>query len=445
MSNVSSGPMAQHSSFAQSGIPTPRRPLGYAQQSPPPPLRHRQMEEPYTAHQGQPSAGLQNGFHDYSSVPMSPVAKRRRFNRDSIYIPSRGEQNPQSPYSLRRPSLPPPEAIHPRPSIAMGPPTRAPPQSRPQINQDPSLTLPPLKTGGEGQTSGRSDNLESVISSLPTINKIRLLSRVAPSLPSPNQSHETRGAVLAVDGQDADTVRSLADSITDFLSKSGPFNSRIFTGPDPITDSYSGEKQDPTVEYLQAISKWHSISKEMTNFITRSRTVAHPAASTSPMEIDDDSSQSAISPKTVVVAPVQTPKDLASTDKATGDSPETDHQSQGPGSIPVAVIPKYQLSTVDGAALSIPIKDAYGALEHWQWAAAIWRGCVGPDVTVVVRDCDKEEIEKHGGGMPVETKLSDAKAIIVRRAKGLPGEKGSRLDEKALRRVIFEVEEYLRK
>ena len=113
--------------------------------------------------------------------------------------------------------------------------------------------------------------------------------------------------------------------------------------------------------------------------------------------------------------------------------------------IPVALVPRYQLTTADAHACATPINDAYAPLDHWQWMASLWRGCVGPDITVYVRECEKEELEKHGGsggGMPVENRLHDAKTLVVR--KGLDSST-AQIEEKALRRIGFEVEECLRK
>ena len=59
-------------------------------------------------------------------------------------------------------------------------------------------------------------------------------------------------------------------------------------------------------------------------------------------------------------------------------------QSSSPSTIPIALIPTYQLSTADRAALRLGIADAYSPVNHWQWLASLWRGCAGPDVSVVI-------------------------------------------------------------
>ena len=59
--------------------------------------------------------------------------------------------------------------------------------------------------------------------------------------------------------------------------------------------------------------------------------------------------------------------------------------SHGDGPMPIALVPCYQLTTVDASAISMPIVDSYSPLAHWQWLATLWRGCIGPDVSVVIK------------------------------------------------------------
>jgi len=80
--------------------------------------------------------------------------------------------------------------------------------------------------------------------------------------------------------------------------------------------------------------------------------------------------------------------------------------------------------------------------------ATLWRGVVGPDVTVYIKDRNGD-VDGHedaagtrlGGGTGVEVRLADARAIVVRK---MGGGKGSGLGEGALRRVGFEVGEWVR-
>lgn len=483
--------------FSRNGM-APRRPLGYGQPSPPAP---QTRQDPYVIPQSHSYASIQDRHRDYGPAPVSPAAKRRRFNGDNVYIPPRAEQGPHTPYpySARRPSLPPPDTVRPRMSIPMGPPSTARPApssaNRPLTGHDPSLTLPPLQTqGASGQSSRQepaeagdssSSRIEKVVGQMHVLNKIKLLSRVAPPLPSPSlpsSGHDdvVRGAVVAVDGPNSDDVNHLSTYLADFLRKEGSFSVRSFTGPALLLQSPERESatlHDATVEYLKAISEWHSISHELVRFISPSFTPSscstadensEPTNQNAEDEKEKEKDTGSVSPKTVPVQQQQQP-----------------HQSSPkPYERPVAIIPHYQLSTVESAARAIPIVDAYAPIEHWQWAAALWRGCVGPDVTVVLRDCDEAEVVQRGGGMPVEVRLgvgaggagpntsrqsgggsghrngtgptatggggsgassSEARAVVVRKLKDDRLDGGGTPGEKALRRVAFEIVEFLRR
>ncbi|KAI7062743.1 hypothetical protein KC327_g13263 [Hortaea werneckii] len=55
---------------------------------------------------------------------------------------------------------------------------------------------------------------------------------------------------------------------------------------------------------------------------------------------------------------------------------------------PIILLPNFSLHTSTAFALRIPIdaNSQYSAPDHWQWAATQWRGVVGPDLTIYVRD-----------------------------------------------------------
>lgn len=88
--------------------------------------------------------------------------------------------------------------------------------------------------------------------------------------------------------------------------------------------------------------------------------------------------------------------------------------------------------------------------------ATLWRGVVGADVTVYIKDrtggggVDGYEDgggARLGGGTGVEVRLADARAIVVRKGGaggGCGGKGGPGLGEGALRRVGFEVGEWVR-
>lgn len=61
------------------------------------------------------------------------------------------------------------------------------------------------------------------------------------------------------------------------------------------------------------------------------------------------------------------------------------------GRIPIALVAHYQLTTVDVSATSMAITDNYSPLSHWKWLASLWRGCAGPDVSVVIAERDLDD------------------------------------------------------
>lgn len=72
--------------------------------------------------------------------------------------------------------------------------------------------------------------------------------------------------------------------------------------------------------------------------------------------------------------------------------------------------------------------------------ASLWRACVGPDITVYVRECAREEVERGGG---VEIRLADARTVVLRKGVGCAGAGAGGFEEKVLRRMGFEIEDYL--
>lgn len=126
--------------------------------------------------------------------------------------------------------------------------------------------------------------------------------------------------------------------------------------------------------------------------------------------------------------------------------------------LPVAIIPGFQVSWSDWFASRVGIQDAYSPMDHWQWGATLWRNVVGADVTVAVQvpsglgdevpvakgkgegvgvgSGRKVSADGRGGG--VEVRLEDSRAVVVR------GAEGGGVPEGGLRRVGFEIGEWVR-
>ncbi|KAE8349725.1 putative HMG box protein [Aspergillus coremiiformis] len=376
----------------------------------------------------------------------SPDSKRRRIstqlpNKPSIHRDRSPETSsyPMSPYTTRS------DAASSRGSFQMLQPPRPFRNVKEYPQPDPSLKLPPLQTTAPVTSSAASvtpyvqegSSLEATVMTIPFLNKIKVLAKISPPLlPSFREgASRRRGAVVSVDGQDPVAVKSVVDYLNSALEKEGRYHTHTFEGPEiRPRESYaeSGQMGDATVDYLNTISSWHRISDEIVGFIKPSY------GSLEPKSVDEDSSTPGASPKASVSKGAET--HISSPAQSSENGSVSFSASSGPASlsVPVALVPRYQLTTADAFACSVPIGDSYAPLDHWQWMASLWRACVGPDITVYVRECEKEELERYGGN-PVEVRLHDARTIVVRRAASSPRE----LEEKTLKRVGFEIEDYL--
>lgn len=258
-------------------------------------------------------------------------------------------------------------------------------------------------------------SVEAMVMTIPYINKIKVLGKISPPLQpasagSPVQ--QVRGAVIAIEGADRALLYEVGAFINEYLSRDSSCAVKTWTISSPSqaaspqssdTEMASQERtsdagsssstSEPTsgdsfVEYLSIISSWHKKSLEMTKYITT------PPA-----------------------------------DSPTSSSPRT--------TIPIALLPHgFSLTASDAFALRIPINDSYAPVDHWQWMATLWRGIVGPDLTVYVKRVEREELERHGGGVEIRP---DCAAIVVR----VLGATGA-LEEKTARRLGFEVLEFVR-
>ncbi|OQV02763.1 hypothetical protein CLAIMM_07905 isoform 1 [Cladophialophora immunda] len=520
----------------------------------------------------------------------SQDAKRRRFNGNGLYLPAR-EVYPEASYSyahsptssgvyarqeiLQHPQqipiqhvqvakpqmVSPPRAAYPRPPQLQ--PIRPPPHH--QKNRS-NVALPPIETMvtqtpvKAPSTQSQSSGVEAMIMSIPVLNKIKVLSQISGPLPAPGLASprpQIRGAIIAVEGMDAASVDNMTNSLAEQLEKEGKFAVRIFGGPDPYSMMRgakaipsAGKKRGMTPDaYLDVMSQWHKINKDMVEYIT-SR--PGPGSQSSPIMIDHqdedhpmteaedhpqppmpserilqagvashsssavqesriDQLDSAISPKTIskaadmsINSPFVNSVGHKGRSQTSAQPPATTTSCTNPSeAIPIAIVPHFQLTTVDANSISMPINDGFSPPAHWQWFATLWRGSIGPDITIIIRGADEEPAEgvdvvkqtpiqgnhpgvvggahgnsgvgrdrvssvtssqSHSGGTGVEIRLQDSRAVIVKTglaglnmaagedAKGagktLTGAQQAKEMEnwdKAKRRVGFEVEEFLRR
>ncbi|RLM00807.1 hypothetical protein CFD26_108291 [Aspergillus turcosus] len=374
----------------------------------------------------------------------SPDSKRRRFNSQVSLKPNvHRDRSPESAYPMS-PYTPRTDAPNVRTVYQMVHPSRTARYSRDHPPHDPSLKLPPLQTTVSLPGSMTpltpfphdGSSLEAMVMTIPFLNKIKVLAKISPPLiPSfRDNSIPWRGAVIAVDGQDAAQVKAVVDYLNTVFQKEGKYKPRVFEGPEVRSrESYSaaGQMGDATVDYLNTISVWHRISDDIVSFVK-------PAQELSEIKPEDDDSASEISPKTIIPKTADLKISSPAQSSENGSESASSVSGFGLSPVPIALVPRYQLTNADAFACSVPINDSYAPLDHWQWMASLWRACVGPDITVYIRDCEKDELDRYGGN-PVEVRLQDARTVVVRRLAGSQKE----LEEKALKRVGFEIEDFL--
>lgn len=385
-----------------------------------------------------------------ATLPMSPDTKRRRFQKP-VYAPNRGPNGPPTPipFGQRHESLPRPNFMNNQ-NFSMAPP----PQPSPTVRtSEYSLVLPPIKSEAKILEAAQAKSVEAMVMSIPVLNKIRQLSRISPPLPNPrpgSPGYQIRGFVVAVDGPEAAAVGQVAAYLNTTLRVSHQVE--LFQIP---VDSWDGDQLENTRSvdaYINMIIKYHALSRVIKSFIT-----------TAPSYAPSNLSSPAVSPKTNIAArpmsleqasgnPVQ--PSLGSIPSPTGDVgpvlANAEPQSKDNEAIPIALVPRFQLTQTDASASSVPISDSYSPTDHWQWMASLWRGIVGPDITIVILSEDDTGAEKeraeirstnkirNGKNHNVEVRLDDSRAIIVR------VEQGGKVGEGGLRRVGFEAEEWIR-
>ncbi|KFY14752.1 hypothetical protein V492_02435, partial [Pseudogymnoascus sp. VKM F-4246] len=247
-------------------------------------------------------------------------------------------------------------------------PLHTPGHGRPQNLDD--LRLPPLQTKipvpGSAQvqqqqqfhpqtqllrnnSQSNAQSVEAMVMTIPFLNKIRVLAKIAPPLAAPgpmSPTQEVRGPVVAVEGTNQKLVAEMGEYIENCLKQkaecvvktwigdSHPFSRRSEStstdvsmsgtengAPTPTRITSNIQSRGPIIDYLEAIGTWHSKSAEIRTFI-----------STRPQ------------PTTPPKSPEGTPKSPAPT-----TAPR----------LPIALLPRgFSLSLSDRAAVHIPINDA---------------------------------------------------------------------------------------
>ena len=323
---------------------------------------------------------------------LSPDGKRRRLNYQ--YLPHTHRPGPDTPHPFSQHHFGREAMLHqraiPQSSISasfMSPPPR--PHATAQLRQtDQRGHLPAIRTEVD-----QSRSVEAMVMSIPLLSKLKVLSSIAPALRVPGPNSPTlavRGALIAVEGDRVESAENCASRLETLLGIDGDFRLKTVRGPRaPEVDL----NETCLKNYLDTISQWHKKSLEIKAYITS----------------------------------LPENEDIISGDGT--------NEAQLKRLKPVVIVSGYQLHASDEYASRIAITDAYAPTDHWQWMATLWRGIVGADLTVYVKDCSQEELSRE---KPVEIR-DEAKCIIVRKSKD-----SKEVDESAFRRLSFEVGEWVR-
>jgi hypothetical protein len=354
---------------------------------------------------------LREEISSYS--PLTPRAKKRRFDYGP---PPSGGRRPDGPYYTqyaRRDSLPPIQVRYSPPNSATMPPPRTPRDGRRSSIAEISVA------SNRPDQSPRS--VEEVLMNFPYQNKIKLLGRIslpyketAPLSPIPR----VRGAIIAVEGDDVAAVQDLSQWLSERLAKDAESQYQPRVAEPPKIPS--GE--DATFEdYLDLIKDWHGKSQEMIRYITTPVDTPSSSQATATSDKESNKDDTDLDRKDSV-----TPSN-SSTPATTSSSSTTESSTTKP----IIILPTFQLTASVAYASRIPIQDAYSCTDHWQWMATLWRGTIGPDLTIYVKTHEKDA----GGCKP------DMDDIV--RCLTVGKERDGKFTDADLRRVGFEVSEFI--
>ncbi|KAI9777111.1 MAG: hypothetical protein M1839_009067 [Geoglossum umbratile] len=348
-----------------------------------------------------PLGSLREQPDEEALTPLTPETKRRRFNSSlptpnangpiTRSIASRMEGSAsRSPY----PMDPPPR---PHSGTIVGPPNKTP------------GSLPPLQTTP-------IDSVKAMVMTIPFINKIKVISRISPPLSPPgplSPPHQIRGTIIAIDGNDTATTEKLFRWLEQALRKTGEYAIRSFEAPlnhFERCDRPAAGRGDSEffVEYLGEVLAWHRRTGEIIRHVTQLPAGGGGGGG-----------------------------ERVSQPPPTTTTPSSSSSSSQPHPHPISLLPHYILTRSNTAASHIPINDRYAPVDHWQWMATLWRGCVGPDFTVYARaDCPPDEFAK----CPAVEMRPDAAAVVVRSLRGA----ATVWEDRVLRRLGFEVGEWVK-
>ncbi|KAK5175076.1 slightly ste11-like protein [Saxophila tyrrhenica] len=424
---------------------------------------------------------------------LSPGNKRRRYNGDHPVAVTRAMpprygvvphgvpvgpgtpfpfgQVPQPPHAypppsghVRRESLPglrgvvsPPGPMGPPPRPGMGYQQHR--MSQGHAAHDRSLILPPIQTAGTGDepptTGSMIRSAESQIMEFGFRNKLKVLSQVAP----PARTESRRGPFIAVEGDSAKSAAALAEWLRKELSRDDDLRLSMLESPDI---SIHGNKKQMMAQCHRLAAEWLGKSDDIVDSLTMHQEAVVDAAMTDPNHDDARGASSRKASESGIQHDATAKSDTSSNDANQSQKMDIDKRSstisststvgfQGPK--PVSIIANYSLHASNRFACAIPIggTDPYHPDDHWKWAATHWRGIIGPDLTIYVRDGTVGESGKPSMEIEASDEKTGVALFVVRRnqneeqmGEGEAKDMAMQLEPSALRRVGFEVSEWVK-
>jgi HMG box factor len=273
-----------------------------------------------------------------------------------------------------------------------------------------------------------------------------------------------RGPLLAIEGDNADAVKELGTWLSKTLSKSDDLKVKLVEGPSVAVEA---GKQKIMSHYHRLAADWLEKSGEIleslsmkpaspeVDSVMEDATTTSTQAPRATRAIDESYNDSETSCKPITrssphdgkaqesqrvdsVASSGMDVDIASKSSSVSSA----HVSAAATSTkPVSIIANYSLFASNFFACHIPITlhDPYSPIAHWTWTATQWRGIVGPDLTIYVRD-GMSGVEGSKASVDI---MADGNLFSVKRTK-MEGKEENEIEPSVLRRLGFEVSEWVR-
>lgn len=256
--------------------------------------------------------------------------------------------------------------------------------------------------------------------------KLDLLNRVA--IPLPMKQGESRGLLIAVEGTNTSAIAAITAWLHDALRKDVSREVMYEQGPASLT-SQIGINQQDIFDHLKTI---HGRNRTLRNLLLgdgKVKSPSHPSPAATSESTGRDEHSTSEAPATIPNSP--------------SPSPISNKETTKP---PLMLLDTYLVTATNAFAREVTIEDLYGPESHWQWTACLWRGVVGADLTIYVRDATDvkdpdlvENLVKKNVIMVTSDKVRRDDASGDDDRHGFVGGVTTR----ALRRLAFEVGEWV--